>query len=715
MNHKNLILFLIIFFIYLFTIHPSVSPYRDSGDLIVSASTLGVAHPPGYPLYTLLGKIFIHIIPWGNAAYKINLMSAVFGALAVFLTGMVALRIFGSSFILIPLMFLSFSPAFWRLSQVSEMYSFNAFFAALIMLMVLKIVERAKNKQVDNNLLLATSLACGFATGNHQTIIFIYPALAWLLFKYKYVNYNNLVKSAIYFVFGLSVYGFLMIRSHTEPLLDWGNPENLKSLFRLMTRADYGGMRLHPEQSKFSWTIPLIFQHLLVYVKSLIDQFTIPGVILGFIGIAKKYKDDYFKFVLFGLLISGPGFIILSNLPPELNTTLPILEPHLVLPNLMFGLFIVAGAYALLKSNVLKALSVLLVLFSFIEHIGECNYRNHFYAYDYGRNLFMTVKKQGLIYDPDDATAFISSYLQEIEKKRNDIRVITFFRTRWGYELLKKKYPELLPKKEIKSGRELARVLIDNNVRKYSIYADLYSKLPQNYSSIPEGVLYKINTEKRKTDNRIFKLYFMRGKFKTDKKYDFFTNRIISYYSAAQNNLGLSFASQKQYNQAFDAYNKALAIEYDLLAAHNNIGSLSYFLGNYGEAEQKFKKVLEVEPDNPEAQFNMGLAHKSQKKWKLAEEYFRKSWERGNYPKAGNELGLLALNFGQNASAIAIYQEVINKYPNFYLAYYNLGLALKNEGRFQDSIKSFQIYLKFVKDPRERAEVTKMLDTLQNR
>ena len=67
------------FLFYLFSLHPTVSA-GDSGELITAAYTLGIAHPPGYPLWTILGKIFTIIIPFGNIAYRVNLMSAFIGA-----------------------------------------------------------------------------------------------------------------------------------------------------------------------------------------------------------------------------------------------------------------------------------------------------------------------------------------------------------------------------------------------------------------------------------------------------------------------------------------------------------------------------------------------------------------------------------------------------------------------------------------------------------
>ena len=68
------------FGVYLKTLAPTVS-FFDSGELIAAAYTLGVAHPPGYPLYVLVGWLFAQL-PLGSVAYRLNVMSACFAALA---------------------------------------------------------------------------------------------------------------------------------------------------------------------------------------------------------------------------------------------------------------------------------------------------------------------------------------------------------------------------------------------------------------------------------------------------------------------------------------------------------------------------------------------------------------------------------------------------------------------------------------------------------
>ena len=66
--------------IYLLTLAPTVT-LVDSGELIVAARTLGVAHPPGFPLYILLAHL-ASLAPLGSVAMRVNAASALFGALA---------------------------------------------------------------------------------------------------------------------------------------------------------------------------------------------------------------------------------------------------------------------------------------------------------------------------------------------------------------------------------------------------------------------------------------------------------------------------------------------------------------------------------------------------------------------------------------------------------------------------------------------------------
>ncbi|MBV1861942.1 MAG: DUF2723 domain-containing protein [Nannocystaceae bacterium] len=104
------------------TLCPTVSWY-DSAEFSASAASLRVVpHPPGYPLYTLLG----HVFSWlpGEAARGLNVMSAVFGVLVVVLMHRVALRGgLGLAASIVPAVLVGLAPSVWGNAVVAEVYT----------------------------------------------------------------------------------------------------------------------------------------------------------------------------------------------------------------------------------------------------------------------------------------------------------------------------------------------------------------------------------------------------------------------------------------------------------------------------------------------------------------------------------------------------------------------------------------------------------------
>src|SRR5437764_9025948 len=82
------IVFLVALLLYSWTLAPTVT-LTDSGELIVVARGLGVAHPPGVPLWIILAHL-ASLVPFGNFAVRINFSSALFAALACTMLSLVA-------------------------------------------------------------------------------------------------------------------------------------------------------------------------------------------------------------------------------------------------------------------------------------------------------------------------------------------------------------------------------------------------------------------------------------------------------------------------------------------------------------------------------------------------------------------------------------------------------------------------------------------------
>jgi len=165
-------LFILTFIIYLSTLSPTVGE-ADSFEFQVVSYTLGVAHPTGYPLYTLLGKLFT-LLPIGNVAYRVNLISPLFASLAVVFLYLCLMHLtrHRAASLLAALTF-AFSRTFWSQAVIAEVYTLNAFFVALVFYLLLRQINKSTNQQINR-----LAFVYGLSLTNHLTMILLAPAMA---------------------------------------------------------------------------------------------------------------------------------------------------------------------------------------------------------------------------------------------------------------------------------------------------------------------------------------------------------------------------------------------------------------------------------------------------------------------------------------------------------------------------------------------------------
>lgn len=186
---------------YIMTLAPTVT-LEDSGELAVAPDYLGVPHPPGYPIWTLLTWFFQWVFGWvryyghPNPAWSVGLASAVFGALAC---GVLALMVSRSGADMLRGLrranevlgyateslicwaggvagglLLAFSPVMWSQAVIVEVYSLNALFQMLVMLFLYRWMSRPR----EDVSLYALAFLFGLGLTNHQTLMFLGLALA---------------------------------------------------------------------------------------------------------------------------------------------------------------------------------------------------------------------------------------------------------------------------------------------------------------------------------------------------------------------------------------------------------------------------------------------------------------------------------------------------------------------------------------------------------
>ena len=153
-NITGWIIFLIASVVYLSTMEPTGSLW-DCGEFVSCAFKLGIPHPPGAPLFILLGRIFTLFTPQ-DAAVGVNMLSALassFTILFLFWT----ITHFGRRFIqreqevlngqsvfnimaagVIGALAYTFSDSFWFSAVEGEVYALSSFFTALVFWMILR-------------------------------------------------------------------------------------------------------------------------------------------------------------------------------------------------------------------------------------------------------------------------------------------------------------------------------------------------------------------------------------------------------------------------------------------------------------------------------------------------------------------------------------------------------------------------------------------------
>ena len=136
--------------LYAGTLAPTVLPYGapdtlDSPMLQAEVPALGVGHPTGYPTYMLLTHLFTYL-PLGDPAYSVNLASAVYGAAAVLVVYLAGLRLCGLAVAAAAgALAFGLSGAFWDQAVISEVYTLEALFVALVILVLVLIFLKRRN------------------------------------------------------------------------------------------------------------------------------------------------------------------------------------------------------------------------------------------------------------------------------------------------------------------------------------------------------------------------------------------------------------------------------------------------------------------------------------------------------------------------------------------------------------------------------------------
>jgi len=280
---------LLVLGIYVRTLPPTVVG-GDSGEIVVAAWKLVFAHPPGYPLITLIGHVFCHyILPIGEPAWRMGVLNAMFGAGTTALLVQLMQELTGCSYsALAAALQYTLSPLVWQYATTPEVFALNNMFAALILRLLVSFALSPSNAERVRHARWG-ALVCSLALSNQHTIvllvlpIFLYVATALRHYLQERPG-ELLIWLAALFV-GVSPYLILGALSgrYGDELYSWGDTSSWVGLAKHILRQEYGTFDLI---SGFERTQEGLVAGAKLYVTTTSEQslhLAFPSVLLVFV------------------------------------------------------------------------------------------------------------------------------------------------------------------------------------------------------------------------------------------------------------------------------------------------------------------------------------------------------------------------------------------------------------------------------------------------
>jgi hypothetical protein len=218
---------LVAFIVYLATLTPSIS-WGDSPELTAAAYQLGIPHPTGYPVYMLLGHAAMLIVPWGDPAFRLNLLSAVFSAAAVGVGFRLSQRLTDCLVAAwVAALTLTFAPLFWSQAIIAEVYPLASLLSLLLVHQVVCWDQTGKLSHLQ-----LAALVTGLNLAHHLSVSLLAPGLIVfaLTSAHARAGLRQLPRLVWLMLLPLVFYLYMPVRARADPWTNWGDTRTLPAL-----------------------------------------------------------------------------------------------------------------------------------------------------------------------------------------------------------------------------------------------------------------------------------------------------------------------------------------------------------------------------------------------------------------------------------------------------------------------------------------------------
>lgn len=606
--------------VYLNTLAPSVW-YIDSGELATVAAKLAIAHPTGYPLYTVLGSLFSKL-PFGTPIYDLNLMCAVVSSLAtlIFFNLLVLIatrlnlnkdkkalvieknKIVVYNCALAVTLILAFSKTFWDSATAVEVYSLHSFFLVLLIYLFLNAINHSLEKSDKaGNLWILFSFVLGLSFTNHLTTIFLSVGFIYLYFSvygYNKESLTNILKSAVPFIIGFSFNLYLLVRSG-KSIISWGEPDTFAKLFQHIFGRQYASLMFN--------SFDVASAQLMYFFEFFPMEFYIIPLILIIPGIIELNKHSKRMLILTLLLF-------LFNLFYAVNYNIIDIENYFLLIIIVSLIWIFYGIIFFIKkfsgnSLRISIISLLIFLIPLSQNYSANNKSGDYSIRNLLNDIYKSVPENSIIFAIQWNIIVSSSlYLNFVEHVRPDVIILNRdqLSVGWYINFIKKQYPELYEKsKEAFDEYYKVQAVIESDPERYKnplTDADKYEvlKLQAAFKKLVDDIV-----NKNYNDRSIFITYETEEdkQIKVAAEYPRIPQGLlfklskdtVNYDGYIMPEFNFSYSGKTDFNESYKVATYMQAY----------MGRANYLMkfGKYDEAENLLNKVAVYFPNKPEVVF----------------------------------------------------------------------------------------------------------------
>lgn len=406
--------------VYARTLAPGVTA-GDSAELLLAARSLGIPHPPGYPLWVLIAHLAT-LVPVGAVAARVNALSAILSALAAgalwLLGAQCGLRPLGRT---VACGLFAFATIVWRAAVEVEVYGLAVL--AFVLLAGLALEARSRRPWARRTEPLFFFVA-GLAAVVHQTLLF--PGLllgGWVLGRGFRVP--RALAALGWALLGFSLVLFLPIRGGAHPEFAFRPVTGLAALPETLLRGSYGGLR------QTAFTPSLVWDEVVGMAVRTGAALGIVGVALAFVGLAAAGRRRAAPAVVTAAALTIPAALVallgFRPDPEHLAQIEPFLAPVVAGLALLAGIGADAAAHRVRGRVPLQLASAGLlgaVLVTAVVHARLCDQSGFSLPGRYGRELLAGLPHGAtLVLDGDNET-FLAAYARSVEGVRTDVTLV---------------------------------------------------------------------------------------------------------------------------------------------------------------------------------------------------------------------------------------------------------------------------------------------------